>query len=57
MCHGDGKPGKIEAVEQHDQKKSHALCQDCHEKEAAAGNKKAPAAKCDGCHEKKAAAS
>ena len=45
VCHGEGEPGKMEAMTQ---KKGHALCQDCHKKDAA---KKAPV-KCDGCHHK-----
>ena len=48
VCHGEGEPGKIEAMAQ---KKGHALCQDCHKKDA---DKKAPV-KCDGCHHKKKA--
>jgi hypothetical protein len=45
VCHGQGEPGKMEGM---NQKKGHALCQDCHKKDAA---KKAPV-KCDGCHHK-----
>jgi hypothetical protein len=46
VCHGEGQPGKMEGM---GQKKGHALCQECHKKDAA---KKAPV-KCDGCHQKK----
>ena len=42
VCHATEAGGKIEGL---DQKKAHALCQDCHKKDAA---KKAPV-KCDGC--------
>jgi hypothetical protein len=47
VCHADDKGGKIEAMKE--QKAAHALCQDCHKKDA---TKKAPT-KCTECHAKK----
>lgn len=42
-CHGEGEPGKMTL----DQKKGHAVCQDCHKKQE---NK--ALGKCDTCHKK-----
>ena len=44
-CHATAEGGKMEAM---DQKKAHALCVDCHKKDA---QKKAPV-KCTDCHKK-----
>jgi len=42
VCHGEGKPGKIEL----DKDKAHGLCKKCHE------DKKAGPTKCGECHKK-----
>jgi predicted CXXCH cytochrome family protein len=42
ICHGPGKPGKIEL----DKEKGHALCKDCHTKSAQGPTK------CGDCHKK-----
>jgi Ni/Co efflux regulator RcnB len=47
VCHADDKGGKIAAMKE--QKSAHAVCQECHKKDAA---KKAPT-KCTECHAKK----
>jgi hypothetical protein len=46
-CHKGGEPGKM--TPPLDMKSAHALCQDCHKKDA---TKKAPV-KCTECHHKK----